>query len=211
MRIIKNIVSPFDTNCYTVACDETEKAVVIDPGDSVESVIEAAEQRGFEIIKIINTHGHIDHAAGVAEMKKILNIPFYLHRDDEEFLSKMKDHGIIFGMKVDEIPSVDEYLKDGDVIEIGNLKLKVIHTPGHSRGGCCFSAEDKIFVGDTLFAGSIGRTDLPGGSFETLIHSIKTKLLVLDDNISVYCGHGPETTIGTERDSNPFLNSEYSY
>lgn len=205
MIIKRMVVSPFETNCYIIGCEETKKAAVIDPGDSVDSVIEAAETEGLTIEKIINTHAHIDHAAGVQEMKKALNIPFLLHKDDEELLPLMPDTGLMYGMHVTEVPSVDEYISHGDIVEIGSLKLEVLHTPGHTRGGCSLKVGSHLFAGDTLFAGSIGRTDLPGGSYETLINSIKSLLLPLDEDTKVYSGHGPDTTIGIEKRTNPFL------
>jgi len=201
------IVSPFQTNCYLLGCEKTRKAAVIDPGDSADWIIASAEKENLVIEKILNTHAHIDHTAGVQEMKETLNIPFYLHRNDEPFLAAMPQQGMMFGMHVADYPAVDVYVNDGDIIAVGDFTLKALHTPGHSPGGVSFLAANEIFVGDTLFAGSIGRTDLPGGSFETLIHSIETKLLTLHDDFTVYSGHGASTTIGAERRSNPFLNT----
>jgi len=207
MILKRLVVSPFETNCYIVGCEKTKKAAVIDPGDSSEWIEETAANEGLTIEKIINTHGHVDHTAGVQELKKSLSIPFYLHKDEVELLPAMMDHGRFFGILVNEVPSVDVSMNDGDVLKIGELSAKVIHTPGHTPGGCCFLIDDVILVGDTLFAGSIGRTDLPGGSYDILIRSIKTRLMTLDDDISVYPGHGPSTCIGDEKLSNPFLNT----
>ncbi|MFC1729427.1 MBL fold metallo-hydrolase [candidate division KSB1 bacterium] len=205
MNIHRIVVSPFETNCYLIGCETTGKAAVIDPGDSVETIIESAESNGLIIEKILNTHAHIDHTAGVHEMKTHLGIPFYLHKDDEFLLARIMEQGSMFGMHVEHKPEVDVYLHDGDALNIGKETVTILHTPGHSPGGCCLLTENGLFAGDTLFAGSIGRHDLPGGSYETLIHSIRTKLLVLDDGLNVYCGHGPATTIGIEKRSNRFL------
>jgi glyoxylase-like metal-dependent hydrolase (beta-lactamase superfamily II) len=206
--IIKTFeVSPFMTNCYLVGSDKTREAVVIDPGDSIDWIIESAEKDNLKITKILNTHAHIDHVAGVKEMKEMLKIPFYLHKEDEHFLPNLPQHGIMFGWHVEGYPEVDEYLNDGDIIECGDISISVLHTPGHSPGGVCFVAGKNVFAGDTLFAGSIGRTDLPGGSYHILINSIHQKLMTLDEDFAVYSGHGPSTTIGTEKKSNPFLQS----
>jgi len=206
--LIKTItVSLFATNCYLVASEKTRRGVVIDPGDEVEAIIRTAQNEGMIIEKIINTHGHIDHTAGVKEMQERLGIPFYIHEADTSYLQTIQQQAEFYGMKTLGVPKADGYLSEGDCIEFDEVSLKVIHTPGHSPGGVCFLGEKDIFAGDTIFAGSIGRTDLPGGNYDELIHSIRTKLLTLDEDTAVYSGHGPSTTIGIEKQTNPFLKS----
>ncbi|KPK88028.1 hypothetical protein AMJ80_11510 [bacterium SM23_31] len=205
---IKTItVSPFASNCYLVASANTRRGVVIDPGDDVEEIIRTAQNENVIIEKIINTHGHIDHTAGVKEMQERLKIPYYIHKADMMYLLTIPHQAEFYGMKTLGVPNVNGYLRGGDSIDFDKISLKVIHTPGHTPGGVCFLGENEIFTGDTLFAGSIGRTDLPGGSYDELIHSITTKLLILNEDIVVYSGHGPSTTIGIEKQTNPFLKS----
>ncbi len=194
-------------NCYIVASETSRKAAVIDPGGSIDMIIATLKNHDLTAEKIINTHGHIDHVAGVKELQEHLHIPFFMHEADEWLLQSIPDKSSEYGLTTRGIPQLDGYLHDGDSIEIDDLRLTVLHTPGHSPGGVCFLAEDEILVGDTLFAGSVGRTDLPGGDHDKLLQSVETKLLTLDDSLKAYCGHGPSTTIGFERYNNPFLTS----
>jgi glyoxylase-like metal-dependent hydrolase (beta-lactamase superfamily II) len=184
------------TNCFLVGDRETGDAVVIDPGIDHESEAKAifgeVERNGLRIKYIINTHGHPDHSGGNRILKDRSEAPILIYEDDASFLSN---------------PSADRKLRDGDWIEVGNVRLRVVHTPGHSPGSMALLAEDCVFSGDTLFAGSIGRYDLPGGSLKELVNSLKSKLLTLPDHVRVYPGHGPVTTIGEERRNNPFLKS----
>ena len=163
--------------------------------------------------EILCTHAHIDHACGVAELKRLLGAPFALHPEDRPVLEHMPLSATMFGLPAVEVPEIDRELQAGESFTVGNLSAEVIFTPGHSGGGCCFyfSEQQVIFVGDTLFAGSVGRTDLPGGDTETLLTSIREQLLTLDDEVTVYSGHGPATTIGVERLSNPFLQPGASF
>ncbi len=199
------VIGPFVMNCYIVASEQTRKAAIIDPGGDINTIVHALDERNLEPEKIINTHGHVDHLAGVKELQERLELPFYLHESDEWLLESLPVLSAEYGIPTQGIPKVDDYLNEGDIVAIGDISLKVLHTPGHSPGGVCFLAEEHIIVGDTLFAGSIGRTDLPGGDYDVLLHSIETKLLTLDDSLNTYCGHGPATTIGQERRSNRFL------
>lgn len=198
---------PFQENCYLVWDDASKQAVFIDPGDEPQRLAEAASSRGLEVVGIFNTHGHIDHAGAVVEVQKRFDVPFAMHPDDAVLLDSMPEQAALFGLPRMEIPTVDRRLSDGELFNVGEHTGKVIHTPGHSPGGVCFAFEDFVFVGDTLFAGSIGRTDLPGGSYETLIDSIKSKLLVLRAELPALPGHGPATTIGLEKERNPFLTN----
>lgn len=199
-------VGELGTNCYMIACPETLEAAVIDPGGSVHKIIAKAAEKNFKIKKIINTHGHYDHILGNKELKAHTGAEISIHEKDADYLVKpslsLSSH---FGDKQGG-PAADKLLKEGDIIQVGKtVKFKVIHTPGHTPGGICLHFNKHLFAGDTLFAGSVGRTDFPGGSMRDLITGIKTKLLPLDDNIIVYPGHGPTSTIGEERRQNPFL------
>ncbi len=197
---------PFQENCFLVFDDETKKGVFIDPGDEAGRLIRTAKFHDIEIEGIFNTHAHIDHAGAVAVIQKQLGVPFALHPEDRFILDGLPAQARMFGLGEIEVPVPDVDLNDGNTVSLAGHETKVLHTPGHTPGGVCFLFEDVVIVGDTLFAGSIGRTDLPGGSMEQIIASINEKLLCLDDDLKVYCGHGPATTIGLERQQNPFLN-----
>lgn len=198
---------PFVENCFLVADAATKKAILIDPGDEPERIEKIIERMGVKVVEIVNTHGHIDHAGAVAPLKRSLNVPFAIHRGDRPWLEHIAASAAAFGLPPKETPDVDRELEHDQTLQVGDVTGRVLHTPGHSEGGCCLYFPDQkiVFVGDTLFAGSIGRTDLPGGSMPTLIASIRTQLLSLPDDVIAFSGHGPETSIGTERRSNPFL------
>ncbi len=197
------------TNCYVVGCEETKEAIVIDPGfdrdREAEEVLKFIEQNGLHAKYIINTHGHADHTAGNGIIKKATGALILIHENDAIMLTTVaKTLSRVFGLRVTS-PPADRTLHDGNVIEVGRIKLVVLHTPGHSKGGISLLGDKVVFSGDTLFAGSIGRTDLPGASFKEIMQSIKTKLVTLPDSFKVYPGHGPLTTIGEEKKHNPFL------
>ena len=206
--ILKGIeISAMAVNCYIVGCEETRQVAVIDPGGNPRAILAMLKQDNLQAQYIINTHGHIDHIGANRAIKEATDAKILIHPADAKMLtSTAANFSFLMGAKVTS-PPADQFINDGDIIKIGNtVELEVIHTPGHSPGGVCLKTGDIIFVGDTLFYGSIGRTDFPGGSYKQLIHSIKTKLLIYPDETVCYPGHGPATTIGFERKHNPFLN-----
>ncbi len=196
---------PLEVNCYIIGCEATRQAAVIDPGGDADAILDGLKERGLTLAMIINTHGHFDHIGGNARLLAASGCALLIHRDDAPLLPLANQHALRFGLRVDASPEPTRLLDDGERIALGDLELRVIHTPGHSPGGICLLVEDYLFVGDTLFNGSIGRTDLPGGDHRQLITNIKEKLLTLDSEIKVCPGHGPMTTIGREAQSNPFL------
>jgi hydroxyacylglutathione hydrolase len=204
-------VGPFMKNGFVVGCEATREAVLIDPGDEVRSLLSFAERNTLSIKHILLTHAHVDHVTGVAAAKRALNVPIYLHRDDLFLYDRAVESGAMFGLRVEPPPSVDVFYTPGQVIPFGAYEVRPHHTPGHCPGGVCLQigrageAGQELFVGDTLFAGSIGRTDLPGGDYGTLIASIRNVLFAFGDEAIVHPGHGPDTTIGQERRTNPFL------
>ena len=189
----------YDANCYIVMDEKTKAAVVLDPGGDGEMLERAIKDMKANVKSILLTHGHMDHVGGVEYLSDKLNVPFYISKIDEEYMEK---DNYVFG----SIRNANGYLEDGNALSFGSLNIKVIATPGHTKGGLCFLIEDKLFTGDTLFQGSIGRTDFIGGSFPEIIDSIKTKLLPLGDEIEVYPGHGPKSSIGYEKGYNMYLN-----
>ena len=214
MIVETQAVGPFFKNGFVVGCEETKEAVLIDPGDEVASLLAFADRSGLAVRHILLTHAHIDHITGVAAAKRALNVPVYLHRDDLFLYERAVEMGAMFGLKVEPQPPIDVFYTPADVITFGAYDVRVHHTPGHCPGGVCLQIGKKgtsgkeLFVGDTLFAGSIGRTDLPGGDYNTLIASIRRVLFAFGDDAVVHSGHGPDTTIGQERRTNPFLNKQ---
>ncbi len=214
LQIETQAVGPFMKNGFIVACERTRQAVYIDPGDEVSGLLAYAKRHDLAIQHILLTHAHVDHVSGVAAARRALGVRIYLHRDDEFLYEDAVQHGLLFGLQVEPPPPVDEYYSPGQVIAFGDYEVRPHHTPGHCPGGVCLQvgkigeAGQDLFVGDTLFAGSIGRTDLPGGDYQTLIASIRDVLFRFGDGARVYPGHGPATTIGQERRTNPFLQAE---
>jgi len=211
MLIETQVAGPFRQNGFIVACETTRDAMIVDPGDGVDDLLSFADRERLAIRHILLTHAHVDHVTGVAAAKRALNVPVYLHRDDLFLYERAVDSGARFGLQVEPPPPIDVYYRPGQVIAFGECEARPHHTPGHCPGGVCLQigrngeAGKDLFVGDTLFAGSIGRTDLPGGDYNTLIGSIRTVLFAFGDDAKVYPGHGPSTTIGQERRTNPFL------
>jgi len=201
MFLKRLVVGALDTNCYLVGCKKSKKAVVIDPGaeEEVDTIINLLQVNDFELKYIINTHGHIDHIAGNRVLKSKTSAEILIHKLDAEMLiDANKNFSSFLNQKICS-PPADKLLEEGDEITFGSLKCKIIHTPGHTPGGISLILNDIVFTGDTLFAGGIGRTDLPGGSYDGIQKSIKDKLLKLGDCKIIYPGHGPSSTIGKEK------------
>jgi glyoxylase-like metal-dependent hydrolase (beta-lactamase superfamily II) len=207
MLVVRSLaVGPFAMNAYLAACGETGEAILIDPGAEIPRVLALAEP-GWTFGRILLTHGHVDHVAGAAEARAATGAPITIHRDDQPWLEALPRQAAMFGLEAGPVPEVSRYHEDGEAVAVGRLTATLVHTPGHSSGSCClwFPSERVLFTGDTLFAGSVGRTDLPGGSFEALERSIREKLLPLGDEVRFLPGHGPEGTLGQERRANPFV------
>jgi glyoxylase-like metal-dependent hydrolase (beta-lactamase superfamily II) len=199
-------VGAFQANCYVVGCEETGSGLIIDPGDEAERILQTVKQHRLTITHVLLTHAHYDHIYASAEIAEATAAPVYLHQADQPLL-KAGGGAALWGLPMPRYKEPDHWLVEGDQITVGRYTFQVFFTPGHAPGHVCFyeAAAGVVFAGDVLFAGSIGRTDLPGGSFETLIDSINRKLMTLPDETVVYAGHGPATTIGQERLNNPFL------
>ncbi|MDL2280243.1 MBL fold metallo-hydrolase [Selenomonadales bacterium OttesenSCG-928-I06] len=201
MQIIRAEIRSYGTNCYILFCEDTLQAVIIDPAGQEKGLLDVIEKNKLKIKYIINTHGHPDHIGANSAIKKATDASILFHEKEAPMLAKFIGKGAPGAV-------ADKFIDDGDTIEFGNVKLQVIHTPGHTQGGIClYNEKEKVlFSGDTLFAESIGRTDFPGGSYPTIISSIKNKLLVLPDETTVYSGHGEATTIAHEKKYNPFVS-----
>lgn len=208
-------VAPFHKTGFVVGCESTREAVLIDPGDEVDMLLDVVRRQNLSVRHILLTHAHIDHVTGVGRAKKALGAPVYLHREDAFLYDAVPQQAAYFGLDVDQLPPIDRFYERFDApdetLAFGEYEVCVHHTPGHCPGGVCLAiarrgeAARDLFVGDTLFAGSIGRTDLPGGDHPTLIRSITEVLFAFGDEARVYPGHGPGTTIGQERRSNPYI------
>ena len=206
MILKKLVVGPFASNCYIVGSESNKEGMIIDPGAEAEVILGNVKDLELDIKSIVLTHGHIDHIGALKEVKEATGAEVTIHADEAQALQE-NSVSAMFGLSYPTPLPPDRLLQDGDSIDIGDLHFLVLHTPGHSPGGICLLGQGVVFSGDTLFNFGIGRSDLPGGSHSQLISSIHTKLMVLPDNTVVYPGHGPETTIGTERQGNSFLQA----
>jgi len=200
-------VGPIQANCYVVGCEDTLEAAVIDPGGEADRILMALARKKLTLKYIINTHGHFDHVGANKELKKVTGAQILIHRIDAPMLARLADSAASWGLQAENSPGPDRELEDGDEITFGTITLKVLYTPGHTQGGISLHTDNCVFVGDTLFAGSVGRTDFPGGDAGTLRKSIHNKLFSLEDSVTVYPGHMGITTIGDERRHNPFVGT----
>jgi hydroxyacylglutathione hydrolase len=200
-------VGPLQCNCSIIGDEQTHEAMVIDPGDQIEDILEILRQEKLTLKQIVITHAHIDHVGGAMKLKAATGASILMNQNDHALLKMLDMQAAWVGMRPPGPVQVDEAAGEGRVLRIGSISANVVHTPGHTEGSIClyFPEEKKLIAGDTLFAGSIGRTDLPGGSFEKIIRSLHTRVLALPDETLVVPGHGPQTTIGDERETNPFL------
>lgn len=205
MQIETLVVGQLQVNCFIVACDKTREALVVDPGDEAERILQRLLAHGLQLKLIVNTHGHFDHIGGNRLLVEQTGADLLIHQADLPVLRRAREHAALYGMSVTPSPEPARLLAGGEILAVGELRLQVLHTPGHSPGGICLLGDGHLFVGDTLFAGSVGRTDLPGGDHDTLVDGIRRQLLVLPDETIVHPGHGPDTTIGREKRVNPFL------
>ncbi|UNC93697.1 MBL fold metallo-hydrolase [Candidatus Contubernalis alkaliaceticus] len=204
--ILKKLeVGGFMSNCYIVGCSDTKEAVVIDPGSEPEVILATLEEMDLTVKYIIATHGHIDHIGAVKEVREATKAPVIIHEEDAALFENTHENLSMFVGSELILSPAEKIVVEGDTISFGNYNMKVIHTPGHTRGGISLNMDGVVFTGDTLFAASIGRSDLPGGNHRQLISAIKEKLFPLGDDTAVYPGHGPESTIGREKKVNPFL------
>jgi hydroxyacylglutathione hydrolase len=202
-------VGMFQSNCYVVSCSDTREGVIIDAGDEADLILNTIDRLHINVKGILQTHAHVDHVSALDELVPALSVPVYMHGDELPVYGVISQQAAMFGLQPPRTVTIDKIIEDGDVIPVGRLTARVIHAPGHSPGSVCYFFADesppRIFVGDVLFKGSIGRTDLPGGSYGTILETLTNVFLPLPDDTIVYSGHGPETTVGDEKKFNPFL------
>ncbi|MEF9475269.1 MAG: MBL fold metallo-hydrolase [Candidatus Mariimomonas ferrooxydans] len=203
MVVKKLVVGPLEENCYIIGDNKTKQAIVVDPGDEPDRIIDLIKENGFEVKSIICTHAHFDHLGAIGDIKKATGAKILINNEDIELYEKVKDQAVLWGYELDDMPEPDGLLKEGDKVRVGNLTFIVLHTPGHSPGGICLYGEGIVVTGDTLFQGSVGRTDFQGGDMTKLKESFR-RLLDLPEDTTVLSGHGSETTIGNEKRENLF-------
>jgi len=211
MILMRLVVGPLQVNCFILADDKTKEAVVIDPGDDAEDILRLINDKMLKVKYIVNTHAHFDHVGANKAVKESTGAELLLHAEDAPLLASVSSQSRTFGLEPVVSPPPDRLVKHGDMITTGEISLKVLHTPGHTPGGISLLEQGLVFTGDSLFAGSIGRTDFPGGNLMTLLNSIRTHLMTLSDDTKIFSGHGPASTIGDERRDNPFLNKESGF
>ena len=211
MSVVQIPNGQFAENAYLVVDDATRECAVVDPGEEAGLILHKIAALGVRPTAIWITHAHLDHVMGIPRVKRETGAPVYLHPADRELYDHAVQQGLAFGIPVETLPSPDREFVAGEQVRVGGLVFTPRHAPGHSPGSVCLVGDGVVFTGDVLFAGSIGRTDLPGGDFETLIRSVERELLTLPDSTIVYSGHGPETTVGQERLGNPFITGSYRF
>lgn len=209
MRVDALTVGMFQSNCFIVSCPDTKKAIIVDAGDDADAILARVRDLGVDVELIFNTHSHIDHVGALAAVKRRLGVPVLMHEKEMDLYRVMPTQGAMFGVPAPELTEIDKFVKEGDIVTFGNLSGRVIETPGHSPGGICLLFDDvtppRAFVGDVLFRGSIGRTDLYGADHDRMMKTLREVIVKLPDDTIAYPGHGSETTIGLEKQSNPFL------
>lgn len=205
MILRRLVVGPLEENCYIVADEKTKDALIIDPGDESERIVEAIKENDLKVVAIVLTHAHFDHLGAVGDIKRETGAKVLIHGDDFEIFRTARQQAVLWGFEIDDIPEPDGLLKDEDVIRAGGIEFKVIHTPGHSPGGISLYGKGIVFTGDTIFRGSVGRTDLPGGDIRKLKNSFR-RLLELPEETRILSGHGPETTVRREKEENFFIH-----
>lgn len=211
MIVEQMIVGHMEVCCYLVGCPETRKALLIDPAGNEDQVVQKAVNLGLAVQYIVNTHGHPDHTCGNKRVKELTGALVVMHEMDDDFFQNAQSQMFYRQMGFDPAPPADIRIKDGEIITIGNISLKAIHTPGHTPGAVCLYGQENLFTGDTLFVGAVGRTDLPGGSLETLLKSIEERILPLPDATIIWPGHdygdSPTSTLGEEKETNPYISN----
>lgn len=205
MIFASTVVGPLEVNCMILACEETHEGIVIDPGDDVDTILQLIKDNNVTIKEIVATHGHFDHIGRVTSLKEKTGAPFTIHKADMFMVEGLVDIAAFLGLQTDPAPTVDRFIDEGDTITFGNETLNILHVPGHAPGNVAFTWPGHAIVGDTVFAGSIGRTDLEGSDPQILMDSIRTKILTLPDDTILHPGHGPDSTVDREKRTNPFL------
>jgi len=208
MLVERFSVGALEVNCFVVADGKSPEAMIVDPGDEPDRIEDWVKEKGLKVKYLVCTHSHFDHVGGLPELKSSTGAEILLHKAELPIYERVVEMARLWGFELDKLPPPDRFLAEGDEISVGSLSFKVWHTPGHSPGGVCLVAPDVVFTGDSLFAGSIGRTDLPGGDYESLMKSLH-RLSSLPDETVVYSGHGPASRIGREKSTNPFLTGEF--
>ena len=204
LNVVRLVTGPFQENAYIIWQENSNKSLFIDPGSEPEKLVDAVEEHGFEPQAIINTHAHLDHIGAVRDLQSTYSIPFYLHSNEKVVLNEYARYSSFFGLGPKPAPEVDHWFKEGQLM-IGEFKIELFSAPGHTPGGTCLIIHNHVFTGDTLFAGSIGRTDLPGGNWETLNNSLIRIMQVIPSDFVLHPGHGNDTTLRVEMEQNPFL------